>query len=154
MSQTCLHSSAVFSFFFFFCIYDCIMRPMSICFTFTCSVLKVKLANIKLLFINFETVTTDENNSIKKQFFQTVTVYVYINTAKIIDGKCNNPSQSQHDVACFTTIPNIQLMIPVTNAIHVCKHTKISLHICIHALYTKSFGMCIEGKNLKGTLDL
>lgn len=119
-----------------------------------CSVLKVKLANIKLLFINFETVTTDENNSIKKQFFQTVTVCVYINTAKIIDGKCNNPSQSQHDVACFTTIPNIQLMIPVTNAIHVCKHTKISLHICIHALYTKSFGMCIEGKNLKGTLDL
>lgn len=44
--------------------------------------------------------------------------------------------------------------ISVTNAIHVCKHTKISLHICIHALYTKSFGMCIEGKNLKGTLDL
>lgn len=119
-----------------------------------CSVLKVKLANIKLLFINFETVTTDENNSIKKQFFQTVTVCVYINKAKIIDGKCNNPSQSQHDVACFTTIPNMQLMIPMTNGIHVCKHTKISLHICIHVLYTKSFGMCIEGKNLKGTLDL
>lgn len=111
-----------------------------------CSVLKVKLANIKLLFINFETVTTDENNSIKKQFFQTVTVCVYINKAKIIDGKCNNPSQSQHDVACFTTIPNIQLMIPVTNTIHVCKHTKISLHICIHALYTKSFGMLYWGE--------
>lgn len=104
-----------------------------------CSVLKVKLANIKLLFINFETVTTDENNSIKKQFFQTVTVYVYINTAKIIDGKCNNPSQSQHDVACFTTIPNIQLLIPVTNAIHVCKHTKsvftsASMHFTLNHL--------------------
>lgn len=114
-----------------------------------CSVLKVKLANIKLLFINFETVTTDENNSIKKQFFQTVTVCVYINTAKIIDGKCNNSSQSQHDVACLTTIPNMQLMIPMTNGIHVCKHTKISLHICIHALTLNHLECVLRGKTWK-----
>lgn len=53
-----------------------------------CSVLKVKLTNIKLLFINFEIVTTDENKSIKKQFFQTVIVnvyiYIYTNAAKLL----------------------------------------------------------------------
>lgn len=51
-----------------------------------CSVLKVKLTNIKLLFINFVIVTTDENKSIKKQFFQTVivNVYIYTNAAKLL----------------------------------------------------------------------
>lgn len=111
-----------------------------------CSVLKVKLTNIKLLFINFEIVTTDENKSIKKQFFQTVIVNVYIyiyKCSKIIDGKCNVHNSEIHlnfDMMWHASpiIPNIQLMIPMTNGIHVCRHTHLhpcTLHLIIWNVY-------------------
>lgn len=44
-------------------------------------------------------------------------------------------------------------MILMINGIYVCKYIKISFYICIYVFYIKLFGMCIEGKNLKGILD-
>lgn len=69
-------------------------------------------------------------------------IYIYTNAAKLLMAiKCNVHNSEIHlnfDMMWHASpiIPNIQLMIPMTNGIHVCRHTKIGLHICIHVLYT------------------
>lgn len=71
-------------------------------------------------------------------------IYIYIyKCSKIIDGKCNVHNSEIHlnfDMMWHASpiIPNIQLMIPMTNGIHVCRHTHLhpcTLHLIIWNVY-------------------
>lgn len=98
-----------------------------------CSVLKVKLTNIKLLSINFWKCNYRWEQQYQKTIYPNCHSQCIYKYSKIIDGKCNVHCSEIHlnlDVACFTTIPNIQLMIP-NDKRHTCMqaHKNQSSHL-------------------------